>query len=152
MPELKALFPNQVRFPAILGFWGDFSQSVSLTQCVVLSVCLSVRQSVRLFQLTSESLCDVVARRRSDYCPCGAIFESSLIGKPFCTLITTTQIPRNHLAVSDLIGSLGNIKQVTTVKVTFVNPGPPWRKQDKHDTRIITIKSKPHYSGFILLL
>ena len=30
--------------------------------------------SVRLFQLASESLRDVVARRRSDYCPRGAIF------------------------------------------------------------------------------
>ena len=36
-----------------------FSQSVSLTQYVVLSV--------RLFQLASESSHDVVARRRSDY-------------------------------------------------------------------------------------
>ena len=45
-----------------------FSQSVSLTQYVV---CLSVR----LFQLASESPCDIVAGRRSDYCPLGAIFS-----------------------------------------------------------------------------
>ena len=47
-----------------------FSQSVSLTQYVVLSVC----PSACLFQLASESLRDIVARRRSDYCPRGAIF------------------------------------------------------------------------------
>ena len=47
-----------------------FSQSVSLTQYVVLFACLSVR----LFQLASESSVDVVARQRSDYCPRGAIF------------------------------------------------------------------------------
>ena len=51
-----------------------FSQSVSLTQYVVLSVCLSVHLSVRLFQLASELSRDIVARRHSDYCPCGAIF------------------------------------------------------------------------------
>ena len=44
-----------------------FSQSVSLTQYVVLSVCL--------FQLASELSPDVVARRRPDYCPRGAIFR-----------------------------------------------------------------------------
>ena len=48
-----------------------FSQSVSLTQYVV----LSVHMSVRLFQLASESLRDIVARRRSDYCPREAIFK-----------------------------------------------------------------------------
>ena len=47
-----------------------FSQSVSLTQYVVLSVC----PPVRLFQLASELSRDVIARRRSDYCPHGAIF------------------------------------------------------------------------------
>ena len=47
-----------------------FSQRVSLTQYVV----LSLRLSVRLFQLASESSVDVVTRRRSDYCPLGAIF------------------------------------------------------------------------------
>ena len=47
-----------------------FSQSVSLTQYVVLSVC----PPVRLFQLASESSDNAVARRRSDYCPRGAIF------------------------------------------------------------------------------
>ena len=44
-----------------------FSQSVSLTQYVVLSVRLSARQSVRLFQLAFELSQDVVARRCSDY-------------------------------------------------------------------------------------
>ena len=47
-----------------------FIQSVSLTQYVVLSVCLSVR----LFQLASELSRDIVDRRCSDYCPHGAIF------------------------------------------------------------------------------
>ena len=35
------------------------------------------------FQLASESLCDVVARRRSDYCPRGAIFFSTNIYQKF---------------------------------------------------------------------
>ena len=39
---------------------------------VRLSVCLSIR----LFQLASYSSHDVIARRRSDYCPRGAIFKS----------------------------------------------------------------------------
>ena len=53
------------------GFWiRFFSQSVSLTQYVV----LSVRHPVHLFQLASELLRDIVARRRSDYLPRGAIF------------------------------------------------------------------------------
>ena len=43
-----------------------FGQSVSLTQYVVLCV--------PLFQLASESLHDVVARQRSDFCSRGAIF------------------------------------------------------------------------------
>ena len=47
-----------------------FSQSISLTQYVVLCACLSVC----LFQLASKSSQVVVARRRSDYCPRGAIF------------------------------------------------------------------------------
>ena len=47
-----------------------FSQSVSLTQYVVLCV--------HLFQLASESSRNVVARRRSDYCPRGAIFILSM--------------------------------------------------------------------------
>ena len=45
------------------------SQSVSLTQYMVLSVCL--------FQLAPEWSCDVEARRRTDYCPLG----------PFLTLL-----------------------------------------------------------------
>ena len=52
-----------------------FSQSISLTQYVVLSVCPPVCLSVRLFQLASESLRDIVVRRRSDYCPHGGIFS-----------------------------------------------------------------------------
>ena len=47
-----------------------FSQSVSLSQYVV----LSVRLTDSLFQLASESLRDIIARRRSDYRPRGAIF------------------------------------------------------------------------------
>ena len=50
---------------------GFFSQSVRLTQYVVLCACLSVC----LFQLASESSPVIVARRRSDYCPRGAIFS-----------------------------------------------------------------------------
>ena len=42
---------------------GIFSQSVSLTQYVV----LSVHPLVCPFQLASELLRDIVARRRSDY-------------------------------------------------------------------------------------
>ena len=65
-----------------------FSQSVSLTQYVVLSACPPVRLSacppvrlsaclsVRLFQLASELSRDIVARRPADYCPHGAIFLS----------------------------------------------------------------------------
>ena len=48
-----------------------FSQSVSLTQNVV----LSVRLSICLFQLASKLPLDIIARRRSDYCPRGAIFR-----------------------------------------------------------------------------
>ena len=55
-----------------------FSQSVSLTQYGVLSVrlsaCLPVCLPVCPFQLASKSSHNVVARRRSDYCPKGAIF------------------------------------------------------------------------------
>ena len=51
------------------GDGGIFSQSVSLTQYEVLSVCLSVR----LFQLASELSGDIIARRCSDYCPRGVI-------------------------------------------------------------------------------
>ena len=50
------------------------SQSVSLTQYMVLFVCQSVRPPIRLFQLALELSSDVEARRRSDYCPRGAIF------------------------------------------------------------------------------
>ena len=55
-----------------LGFNKIFSQSVSLTQYVVLFVCLSFR----LFQLASDSSRDIAARRCSAYCPRGAIFIS----------------------------------------------------------------------------
>ena len=51
-----------------------FSQSVSLTQYVVLSV---RHLSACPFQLASESSRDVVARRRSDYCPSGIIFKKN---------------------------------------------------------------------------
>ena len=51
-----------------------FSQSVSLTQYVVLSVRHPVCPPVCPFQLASESSRYVVDRRRSDYCPRGAIF------------------------------------------------------------------------------
>ena len=54
-----------------INFGPIFSQSVSLTQYVV----LSVRLSVCLFQLASEVSRDIVARRRSDYSPRGAIFD-----------------------------------------------------------------------------
>ena len=52
-----------------------FSQSVSLTQYVVLSVSVSACLPVHPFQLASESSHNVVARRRSDYCLRGAIFK-----------------------------------------------------------------------------
>ena len=60
-----------------------FSQSVSLTQYVV----LSVRLSACTFQLASESSHNVVARRRSDYCPRGAIFVTYMINMKLVTKI-----------------------------------------------------------------
>ena len=52
-----------------------FSQSVSLTQYVV----MSVRLSACPFQLASETSRDVVARQLSDYCPRGAILVTVLV-------------------------------------------------------------------------
>ena len=47
------------------------------------SFCPLVCPPVCPFQLASESLRDIVARRRSDYCPRGAIFKLEIIQEIF---------------------------------------------------------------------
>ena len=93
-----------------------FSQSVSLTQYVVLSVCLSACT----FQLASELSHNVVARRRSDYCPRGAIFYSYIVYFVHYSKITQ----KGHLGIIAFLSSCLLLAKIL-VPIKFYMGLPP---------------------------
>ena len=90
--------------------------------------CLSVCLSVRLFQLASELSHDVVARRRSDYCPHGAIFGYKLLSLVVVILKISPLLTHFHvISVPSKGWPKYDLKSWQNRKIQNCRKSPTWK-------------------------